>query len=74
MYNKKNAVLIIIDYISLQVTGVARADQLIEALKRYPSRMEYVPKILYKIFMLTTHFEAPRPDVIKVSGSVCVFF
>ncbi|XP_045623999.2 protein zyg-11 homolog B isoform X3 [Procambarus clarkii] len=50
----------------LQVTGVARADQLVEALRRYPTRMEYVPKILYKIFMLTTHFESPRPDVIKL--------
>ncbi|XP_037804482.1 protein zyg-11 homolog B-like [Penaeus monodon] len=57
---------VFLDGYSITVTGVARADQLIEALKRYPSRMEYVPKILYKIFMLTTHFEAPRPDVIKL--------
>ncbi|XP_047483530.1 protein zyg-11 homolog B-like [Penaeus chinensis] len=57
---------VFLDGYNITVTGVARADQLIEALKRYPSRMEYVPKILYKIFMLTTHFEAPRPDVIKL--------
>lgn len=57
---------VFLDGYSITVTGVARADQLVEALRRYPTRMEYVPKILYKIFMLTTHFEAPRPDVIKL--------
>ncbi|XP_042214187.1 protein zyg-11 homolog B-like [Homarus americanus] len=55
-----------LDDYNITVTGVARANQLVEALRRYPSRMEYVPKILYKIFMLTTHFEVPRPDVIKL--------
>ncbi|XP_050704069.1 protein zyg-11 homolog isoform X2 [Eriocheir sinensis] len=57
---------IFLDGFNITVTGVARADQLVEALRRYPSRIEYVPKILYKIFMLTTHFENPRPDVIKL--------
>lgn len=55
-------------YRNFQVTGVARPDQLVEALRRYPKRIEYVPKILYKIFVLTMHFETPRPDVIKVSN------
>ncbi|XP_053655723.1 protein zyg-11 homolog B [Cherax quadricarinatus] len=57
---------VFLDGYNVTVTGVARADQLVEALRRYPKRIEYVPKILYKIFMLTTHFESPRPDVIKL--------
>lgn len=57
---------VFLDGFNITVTGVARADQLVEALRRYPTRIEYVPKILYKIFMLTTHFETPRPDVIKL--------
>ncbi|KAG0712443.1 Protein zyg-11 B [Chionoecetes opilio] len=57
---------VFLDGFNITVTGVARADQLVEALRRYPTRIEYVPKILYKIFVLTTHFETPRPDVIKL--------
>lgn len=57
---------VFLDSYSITVTGVARTDQLVEALKRYPTRMEYIPKILYKIFMMTTHFETPRPSIIKL--------
>ncbi|CAL4087968.1 unnamed protein product, partial [Meganyctiphanes norvegica] len=57
---------VFLDSYNIKVTGVARADQLVEALRRYPARKEYVPKILYKIFMLTAHSDTPRPDIIKI--------
>lgn len=57
---------VFLDSHSFTMTGVARTDQLVEALKRYPTRMEYIPKILYKIFMMTTHSETPTPGIIKL--------
>ncbi|RXG68348.1 Protein zyg-11-like protein B [Armadillidium vulgare] len=48
------------------VTGIATSGQLLEGLKRYPRRKEYVPKILYEIFTLASDFYAPRPDIIKM--------
>uniref|UniRef100_A0A1B6DCA2 Uncharacterized protein n=1 Tax=Clastoptera arizonana TaxID=38151 RepID=A0A1B6DCA2_9HEMI len=60
--NTKNA-----DYFhNLKVAGIASEEQLILALKRYPTRPLYVQKCLYNLFRLTPSFSETRVDIIKL--------
>lgn len=50
----------------LVVTGSATESQILEALRRYPTRSLYIQKSLYYLFRLTQNFSEPRPDVIEL--------
>lgn len=47
------------------VTGEANEVQILEALRRYISRSQYVQKSLYTLFSLTQNLVKPRQDIIK---------
>lgn len=52
---------------NLQVTGEANESQVCEALRRYKDRECYVAEALVHLYSLTTDFDKPRPDVLKVT-------
>jgi Zyg-11 family protein len=52
--------------VSFQVTGEANLNQVLEALRRYPSRSIYVQKTLFKLFGFSSGLTDPREDIIKV--------
>lgn len=51
---------------NLQVTGEANESQVCEALRRYKDRECYVAEALVHLYSLTTDFDKPRPDVLKL--------
>ncbi|XP_071485050.1 protein zyg-11 homolog B-like [Diadema antillarum] len=50
----------------LKVSGHATEGQVIEALKRYTDRHDYVHKLLCCLFSMTQFLEKPRPDLVKI--------
>lgn len=48
------------------VSGCANEAQILEALRRYIQRPQYITKALYHLFRLTQCYTEPREDVIKL--------
>ncbi|KAK3092105.1 hypothetical protein FSP39_025250 [Pinctada imbricata] len=51
---------------SMLITGEANERQIVEALRRYVNRSNYVQKSLYTLFRLTQVMTEPREDIIKI--------
>ena len=54
--------------VSIQVTGSANEDQILESLVRYPKRVRCTQISLFDLFSLTQEFNEPRVNVIQVSS------
>ncbi|XP_033103577.1 protein zyg-11 homolog B-like [Anneissia japonica] len=50
----------------LQVSGHVTEKQVLEGLRRYTSRGQYVHKLLCGLFSLTQYLSEPRPDIVEL--------
>ncbi|MEQ2210600.1 Protein zyg-11, partial [Xenoophorus captivus] len=58
--------------VSLDVSGRKQVC-ICEALRRYSEREGFVREALFHLFSLTHVMEKPRPDILKLAASACVF-